>query len=204
MKQLLLEIGTEEIPASFLKPAALDLERRVRAALSESDIPAGLSELFSTPRRLALRLSDVADGKPAQVVELQGPPRKAAFDAEGKPTKTAVGFSAAHGKTPADLYFKQTPRGEYVFLKKQTDPLPTTKVLQERLPGIITALPFPKNMRWDASGLRFARPIRWLVCLFGPDIVEFTRRYRGARRPAQDHRGGTGSPCRHGQRPAGR
>jgi len=174
MKQLLLEIGTEEIPASFLKPAALDLERRVRAALSESDVPAGLSELFSTPRRLALRLSDVADGKPAQVVELQGPPRKAAFDAQGRPTKTAVGFSAAHGKTPADLYFKQTPRGEYVFLKKQTDPVPTTKVLQERLPGIITALPFPKNMRWDASGLRFARPIRWLVCLFGPDAVEFT------------------------------
>ncbi|MCX6841397.1 MAG: glycine--tRNA ligase subunit beta [candidate division WOR-3 bacterium] len=174
MKQLLLEIGTEEIPASFLKPAALDLERRVRAALAESDIPAGVSELFSTPRRLALRLSDVADGRPAQVVELQGPPRKAAFDAQGNPTRTAVGFSAAHGKTPADLYFKQTPRGEYVFLKKQTDPLPTTKVLQERLPGIITALPFPKNMRWDASGLRFARPIRWLVCLFGPDAVEFT------------------------------
>jgi glycyl-tRNA synthetase beta chain len=173
MKQLLLEIGTEEIPASFLKPAALDLERRVRAALSESDIPAGPAELFSTPRRLALRLGDVADGRPAQVVELQGPPRKAAFDAEGNPTKTAVGFSAAHGKTPADLYFKQTPRGEYVFLRKQTDPLPTTKVLQERLPGIITALLFPKNMRWDASGLRFARPIRWLVCLFGLDVVEF-------------------------------
>jgi glycyl-tRNA synthetase beta chain len=173
MKQLLLEIGTEEIPASFLEPAALDLERRVRAALLESDIPAGLSDLFSTPRRLALRVSDVADGKPAQVVEIQGPPRKAAFDAQSNPTKTAVGFSAAHGKTPADLYFKQTPRGEYVFLKKQTDPVPTTKVLQERLPGIITALPFPKNMRWDASGLRFARPIRWLVCLFGPDVVEF-------------------------------
>ena len=174
MKQLLLEIGTEEIPASFLKPAALDLERRVRDALSESDIPTGKSEIFSTPRRLTLRLSDVADGRPAQVVELQGPPRKAAFDNQGNPTRTAVGFSAAHGKTPSDLYFKQTPRGEYVFLKKQTDPLPTTEVLQERLPGIITALPFPKNMRWDASGLKFARPIRWLVCLFGPDVVEFT------------------------------
>ena len=186
MKQLLLEIGTEEIPASFLKPALLDLERRVRAALTESDIPAGPAELFSTPRRLALRLSDVADGKPAQVVELQGPPRKAAFDAQGNPTRTAVGFSAAHGKTPADLYFKQTPRGEYVFLKKQTDPVPTTKVLQERLPGIITALPFPKNMRWDASGLRFARPIRWLVCLFGPDAVEFPL---GELRSGADSRG---------------
>ena len=173
MKQLLLEIGTEEIPASFLGPALADLERRVRAALLENDIPAGASELFSTPRRLALRLSDVADGKPAQVVELQGPPKKAAFDPQGNPTKTAVGFSAAHGKTPADLFVKQTPRGEYVFLKKQADAVPTTKVLREGLPGIIAALPFPRNMRWDATGLRFARPIRWLVCLFGPDVVEF-------------------------------
>jgi len=173
MKQLLLEIGTEEIPASFLGPALSDLERRVRTALSESDVPAGPSELFSTPRRLALRLNDVADGKPAQVVELQGPPKKAAFDPQGNPTKTAVGFSAAHGKTPADLYVKQTPRGEYVFIKKQADAVPTTKVLRDGLPGIIAALPFPKNMRWDATGVRFARPIRWLVCLFGSDVIEF-------------------------------
>ena len=71
MKQLLLEIGTEEIPASFLKPALLDLERRVRAALTESDIPAGPAELFSTPRRLALRLSDVADGKPDERISVR-------------------------------------------------------------------------------------------------------------------------------------
>ncbi len=173
MKQLLLEIGTEEIPASFLGPALSDLERRVRAALAEHEIPAGPSELFSTPRRLALRLIDVADGRPARVVELQGPPRKAAFDAQGNPTRTAVGFSAAHGKTPADLYVKPTPRGEYVFLKKQTDPVPTTNVLQEGVPGIVAALPFPKSMRWDRTGVRFARPIRWLVCLFGDEVVEF-------------------------------
>jgi glycyl-tRNA synthetase beta chain len=173
MKQLLLEIGTEEIPASFLGPALADLERRVRSALSDSDVPAGPAEIFSTPRRLAVRLSDVANGKPAQVVELQGPPRKAAFDPQGNPTKTAVGFSAAHGKTPADLYVKPTPRGEYVFIKKQADAVPTTKVLREAMPGVIAALPFPKNMRWDETGIRFARPIRWLVCLFGDEVVEF-------------------------------
>jgi glycyl-tRNA synthetase beta chain len=173
MKQLLLEIGTEEVPASFLGPALADLERRVRAALSEHEIPAGTCEFFSTPRRLAIRLRDVVEGKPAQVVELQGPPRKAAFDPQGNPTKTAVGFSGAHGKTPADLYVKPTPRGEYVFIKKQADAVPTTKVLREGLPGIIAALPFPKNMRWDATGVRFARPVRWLVCLFGDEVVEF-------------------------------
>jgi glycyl-tRNA synthetase beta chain len=173
MKHLLLEIGTEEIPASFLGPALSDLERRVRAALAEHEIPVGPAELFSTPRRLALRLKDVADGKPAQIVELQGPPKKAAFDPQGNPTKTALGFSAAHGRTPADLYVKPTPRGEYVFLKKQYEAVPTTKILQEGLPRIIAALPFPKNMRWDETGVRFARPIRWLVCLFGNEVVEF-------------------------------
>jgi glycyl-tRNA synthetase beta chain len=173
MKQLLLEIGTEEIPASFLGPALVDLERRVRNALSENDITAGPAELFSTPRRLALRLNEVAEGKPAQIVELQGPPRKAAFDPQGNPTKTAVGFSAAHGKTPADLYVKPTPKGEYVFIKKQADAVPTTKVLSEGLPGIMAALPFPKNMRWDKTGVRFARPIRWLVCMLGSDVIEF-------------------------------
>ncbi len=173
MKQLLLEIGTEEIPASFLGPALSDLERRVRAALVEHEIAAGPAELFSTPRRLGLRLIEVAEGRPAQVVELQGPPKKAAYDPQGNPTRTAVGFSAAHGKTPADLYVKPTPRGEYVFIKKQADPVPTTKVLREGVPGIIAALPFPKSMRWDTTGVRFARPIRWLICLFGEEVVEF-------------------------------
>jgi glycyl-tRNA synthetase beta chain len=191
MKQLLLEIGTEEIPASFLGPALSDLERRVRAALSEYEIPTGRSELFSTPRRLALRLNDVADGRPAQVIELRGPPKKAAFDAQGNPTKTAVGFSAAHSKTPADLYVKPTPRGEYVFLKKQADAVPTTKVLREGLPGIIAALPFPKNMRWDATSVRFARPIRWLVCLFGPDVIDFRL---GELKSGSDSRGLRNSP----------
>ncbi|MBN2464723.1 glycine--tRNA ligase subunit beta, partial [candidate division WOR-3 bacterium] len=86
---------------------------------------------------------------------------------------TATGFSAAHGKTPADLYVKPTPRGEYVFLKKQAEPVPTTRVLRQGLPGIIAALPFPKSMRWDATEVRFARPVRWLVCLFGDEVVEF-------------------------------
>jgi len=173
MMQLLLEIGTEELPASFLAPAARELERRVRAALDEAEIPVGTAELFYTPRRVALRLNDVPDERPARVVELQGPPKRAAFDPSGDPTKTGIGFSAAHGKTPADLYVKQTAKGEYVFVKKETPAVPTTQALQERLPDIIESLPFPKNMRWDATDTRFARPIRWLVCLLGTEPVRF-------------------------------
>jgi glycyl-tRNA synthetase beta chain len=171
MQKLLLEIGTEEIPASFLKPAAVELERRVRALLAEHEIAAGAAEPFYTPRRIALRLSDVPEGRPAQDIELQGPPKKAAFDPAGNPTRTAHGFSAAHGKTPADLYVKTTPRGEYVFLRERTEPVPTGKVLAEKLPKAIASLPFPKNMRWDGSGLRFARPVRWVLCILGRETV---------------------------------
>jgi len=196
MQKLLLEIGTEEIPASFLKPAAVELERRVRALLDEHGIAGGAAEVFYTPRRIALRLSDVPEGRPAQDVELQGPPRKAAFDPAGNPTRTASGFSAAHGKTPADLYVRTTPRGEYVFLTKRTEPVPTGKVLAEKLPEVIASLPFPKNMRWNGDGLRFARPVRWVLCILGRETVrlrlgglEAGNRSRGHRnsRPSSFH-----------------
>jgi glycyl-tRNA synthetase beta chain len=173
VQQLLVEIGIEELPASFLAPAALELERRVRTLLSERDIPAGRADVFYSPRRLAVRIDGVATGRPAGEIELQGPPRKAAFDPAGNPTKTAAGFSAAHGKSPADLYVKATPKGEYVFVRKTTEPVPTAAVLAAGMPGVIATLPFPKNMRWDGSGVRFARPVRWLVCLFGSEPVGF-------------------------------
>ncbi|MBM3323019.1 glycine--tRNA ligase subunit beta, partial [candidate division WOR-3 bacterium] len=171
MPRLLVEIGAEEIPASFLKPAAAELERRVLALLAEHSLAAAGARFRYTPRRIALLVGDVAECRPAQVIELQGPPRKAAFDADQHPTRTAQGFSAAHGKTPADLYVKTTPRGEYVFLRKETEPVPTRRVLEENLGSIIVTLPFPRSMRWSATGLSFARPIRWLVCLLGTEVV---------------------------------
>ncbi|MFO7651444.1 MAG: glycine--tRNA ligase subunit beta, partial [bacterium] len=169
--QLLLEIGTEEIPASLLGPAAAELERRLLGLFSEHDIPVGRAERFWTPRRLAVRLSDVPAHKPAREVEVQGPPRKAAFDAEGKPTRVGQGFSAAQGRKPEDLYFKSTPRGEYVFVRKAAPAVPVAELLSAGLPGLIRTLPSPKQMRWDDHGLSFARPVRWLVCLLGEEPV---------------------------------
>ncbi len=171
MPRLLVEIGTEEIPASFLEPAATELKRRVLALLAEHLLPGAEARSFYTPRRIVLLIKEVAESRPAQVIELQGPPRKAAFDAAGQPTRTAQGFSAAHGRTTADLYVKTTPKGEYAFLRKEVPPVPTRKVLEEHLGSIITTIPFPKSMRWGATELRFARPIRWLVCLLGSEVV---------------------------------
>jgi len=173
VKQFLLEIGTEELPPSVIRPAAIELEHRIRQLLTEHNITLGPSERFYTPRRIAVRISAVAPEKPAQVVEIQGPPKKVAFTADGKPTKTASGFAAAQGKTVADIYVKPTPRGEYVFVKKELAAVPTAQILKENLPAIITSLSFPKNMRWQEGKLRFSRPIRWLLCLFDSEPLPF-------------------------------
>lgn len=174
MPSLLLEIGTEELPASFQRPLATELEQRLRQLLSEHRIPAGPSQIFHAPRRLAVRFADVAAEKSAAEIEVQGPPRKAAFAADGSPTKTAIGFARAQGKEPADLYTKETPRGEYVFVRKLLPAVPTPAILQSELPGLIAGLPLPKSMRWTPTNLSFARPIRWLVCLLGNQPVPFS------------------------------
>jgi glycyl-tRNA synthetase beta chain len=172
-KPLLLEIGTEELPPAFPASTARELEGRVRALLVDAEIAVGPARTFHTPRRVAVLFDSVAPERPGREVELQGPPRKAAFDKDGKPTKVAVGFSKAHDCTPADLYVKQTGKGEYAFLKKQEPPLGTTDLLARELPGIIAALPFPRSMRWLDDKTRFARPVRRLACLFGAEPVPF-------------------------------
>ena len=174
---LLLEIGTEELPPAMLEPGAAELCRRVAALFEAKGIEAGPAAALCTPRRLAVRVEGVAPEVPARPVEVQGPPRKAAFDAEGRPTKTAAGFSRAHGVTPAELFTRKTDRGEYVFARKLSPAVRTADVLETELPGIIGALPFPRTMRWLEDRTRFPRPIRWLVCLLGGMVVPF--RYAG-------------------------
>ena len=173
MRDFLFEIGTEELPASFLKPAAEALERDLVAWFKTSRIAFDAVRVFYTPRRLAIRFTGVAEEQEAETRELQGPPKKAAFDAAGNPTKTALGFARTHGKEVSDLLIKPTPKGEYVFVVKTIAAKPTAGLLTEALPGVVAALPFPKNMRWAEGGFRFARPIRWLVALLGSDVVPF-------------------------------
>ncbi len=189
MELLLLEIGTEEIPPSFLDPAANELERRIRALLTEHEIKAGEAEVFYTPRRLAVHFAEVAAERPARTIELQGPPRKAAFDKDGKPTRTGIGFARAHGNAPEDLGWKKTDKGEYAFIEKQLPSVNTADVLREKLPGIVASIPFPKTMRWRSDKTRFARPIRWLLCMFGTESVRFEFAGLTAGNKTHGHRG---------------
>jgi glycyl-tRNA synthetase beta chain len=180
---LLLEIGCEEIPARFLAQAQKDLRERLAGNLAISrllDPPTGpLAELgeraakaanasaFSTPRRLAAYVPEVFERQLDETLEVLGPPVKVAFDAEGKPTRTAESFAQKNGVKVEALLKVSTPKGEYVQAKKVTPGKPAVQVLHEILPTVIAGLTFPKSMYWESSKLRFVRPIRWILALLG-------------------------------------
>jgi len=172
-KTLLLEIGTEEMPARFMMPALEQLKELLSRTLTQLRLEHGQIRTMGTPRRLTAIVSDVADAQTPVVREIRGPAKHIAFDAEGNPTKAAEGFARAQGVSVSDLVVKATDKGEFVFVVKREEGKPAVEVLAEALPQIVRSLSFPKTMRWEESGLRFGRPIRWIVALFGDEVIPF-------------------------------
>ena len=172
-RNLLIEIGTEEIPASFLAPAAQIFREKLGGFLTKNRITFGKTKTFYTPRRLAVFMQNTAERQRKEIIEVAGPPWKAAFAPNGNPTKSAVGFAQSQGKTYKDLYPKKTERGEYAYLKKETTQEKTQTILANGLSEIIRAIPFPKTMRWAENKIRFSRPIRWLCAIYGTTPIVF-------------------------------
>ena len=168
---LLFEIGTEEIPASYISPALDQLQNMAKETLMEQNLSFGELRVMGTPRRLALSVSNLETLQPDQSVEVTGPPKKAAYDAEGNPTKAAVGFAKSQGVNTDDLRVVETPRGEYVAVTKLQKGRSASNILEDLLPNWINSLDFPKTMRWD--NLRFARPIRWIVAILEDQEIPF-------------------------------
>lgn len=167
MKDLLLEIGTEEIPARFLEPAlaafqTLGRERLQKAGLTFKDV-----RVYGTPRRLAIVVEELSAKVLDQEQEFLGPAVAQAKDAEGNWTPAAQGFARSQGTTPERLGTRETDRGPRLVFLKKTPGAPTEKVLPTLLPDLIRSLSFPKSMVWEESRLAFARPIRWIVALYG-------------------------------------
>lgn len=173
-KELFLEIGTEEIPAAFLPKAMADLEGLIRKEFEAARLSFGEVRTLATPRRLALLVTDVAECQPDAEVTALGPARKVAFDADGKPTKAAEGFARGQGVDVADLVVAATEKGEYVSVTKKIVGCPSEEILVEILPRVIGAIPFRKSMRWADLDVRFARPMHWIVALFGGVVVPFS------------------------------
>jgi glycyl-tRNA synthetase beta chain len=172
-KDLVYEIGVEEIPASYLPPAAAQLKAAARSFLELNGLAFASVETQATPRRLVLFARGLPERQPDRIEEALGPPWKAAFDAEGRPTKAAEGFARGKGLRVEDLRQVQTERGPYAGATVAIIGRSTPELLAEALPAMTASLAFPKTMRWGKNRVRFARPVRWLLALFGADIVPF-------------------------------
>ena len=141
-----------------------------------------------TPRRLALLAFGLEPVQTDREEIIIGPPRSAAFGDQGNPTKVALGFARAKGVPVEDLSLLETPKGVYLGLKKKISGRSASAVLPELLPQLILDLTFPKNMRWGTSSLRFARPIHWIVALYGAEVIPFSLEGIGSGRQTYGHR----------------
>lgn len=170
-KNLLFEIGVEEIPARFMAGSIADLVKMAKKALTEARLDFEDVRGMGTPRRLTLFVDGLGEKQADLKEELKGPAKKAAFDADGNPTKALQGFLRSKGLTAADLTVKEIKGGEYVFATKEEKGEDAMSVLPELLVNTVLSLKFPKPMRWSDHELRFIRPIHWIVALFGNDVV---------------------------------
>ncbi|MGI8316112.1 glycine--tRNA ligase subunit beta [Halobacillus mangrovi] len=172
-KTVLFELGVEELPARFIDDALTQLVSKTQAWFDNHRIPYGDIKGFATPRRLAVQVSDVSEKQPDIEEEAKGPAKKIAIDENGDWTKAAIGFSKGQGKEVDDIYFKEIKGTEYVHVTKFIEGQATSELLED-FRAVFLDLNFPKNMRWGSYEMRYIRPIRWIVALFGEDVVPFS------------------------------
>ena len=170
-RTLLFEIGVEELPSSYVPPALEQLAEGVRRGLADLRLEHESVRTWGTPRRLALCVGGLTDRQPDRDEEAVGPAVRAAFDAEGRPTKALLGFCAGRGVDPAGVRRVTTAKGEYVAVTVHHAGRAAAEVLPDLLAQLATRLAFPKTMRWLEDDTRFARPVRWLVALLDDAVL---------------------------------
>jgi glycyl-tRNA synthetase beta chain len=173
MRDLLFEIGTEELPAGFLAPALSQLEELFRRKAAALRLGHGRLQSLGTPRRLALQVFDLAERQEEGREELLGPSRQAGIDSAGAYTRAAEGFARSKGATVDQLQVVATAKGEYLMLIREVAGQPTSELLGELLHSVLVELTFAKSMRWGSNLHPFGRPIQWLVALFGNQVIPF-------------------------------
>jgi glycyl-tRNA synthetase beta chain len=173
-RDYLLEIGCEEIPAGFVGPALWFGGQQFAEVLSKARLAFDKVDIYGTPRRLTYLVRDLEDRQRASEETVLGPPKSVGFDAEGKPTKAALGFARAQGVDVSALRLFRTDRGEYLGYVKEVAARPVEEVLPGLVAGWIPTIPFKKSMRWADLEVRFARPVHWIVSLYGETLIPFT------------------------------
>ena len=170
MATFLLEVGTEELPASFVGSAIAQWQILISQSLAEASLTTTTINVYGTPRRLAVVITGLPDRQPDRTEEIKGPPASAAFK-DGQPTKAGSGFAKKQGVELADLEIRNTDKGEFVFVNKKIPGLATSVVLQDLIPQWINKLEGKRFMRWGDGELRFSRPVRWLVALMDDQVL---------------------------------
>ncbi|NGX55289.1 MAG: Glycine--tRNA ligase alpha subunit, partial [Chlamydiae bacterium] len=179
-EDFLLEIGSEELPATFVPLGLQSLEKEIRQLLKTHGLAHDEIVLYGTPRRLAVIVKNVAGGSVAQKIEKKGPALRIAFDESGKLTKAGGGFFRSIGQTPPTL--DQVKKGaaagieirkDYLFTRLEKPSVSTREVLAAELPKLILRLEFPKKMRWSSLDIEYARPLHWIVALYDKEVIPF-------------------------------
>ncbi|MBE9181400.1 glycine--tRNA ligase subunit beta [Oculatella sp. LEGE 06141] len=173
MATFLLEVGTEELPASFIDSALEQWRSRIAASLAEQLLTPDSVELYATPRRLAVLVHGLPLRQPDREEDFKGPAAQAAFK-DGKPTKAAEGFARSKKASVEALEIRQTEKGEFVFLRQAIPGRAAAEILVDLIPDWIKGLEGKRFMRWGDGDLRFPRPIRWLVTLLDNDVLPVT------------------------------
>ena len=171
MTDLLFEINTEEIPASYIEPALDQMKILFTGQAKKHRLEMHSIYSTGTPRRLTLFVKGLPQKQESMTEEIQGPSASVAFDKTGNPTKAGLGFAKSQGVDIKDLQIKKTTKGEYCFATKKIEGHETLHILPDVLTTVIRNISFPKSMKWKGNGLFFARPIRSLLALFGDKIV---------------------------------
>lgn len=188
MSELLFEIGTEELPASFQKPALNQLQENFISEVKALNLTHGAVRCMGTPRRLALLVEDLAERQPDRRVELLGPSKQAGFDADGNPSKAAMGFARSKGADVEDLQVVDTDKGEYLMLVQETKGVAASELLPELLNSLMSRFSFAKSMRWGSGSFVFARPVQWILALYDGETVPFTHEGVVAGNTTRGHR----------------
>ncbi|MCF8084703.1 MAG: glycine--tRNA ligase subunit beta [Deltaproteobacteria bacterium] len=189
LAELLLEIGTEEIPSGYLDEGLKAFKGLAQKCLEDNRIRLeGNLETHGTPRRLVLVGRGISKTQEDLIQEITGPPLQVAYDDAGKPTQAALGFARKMGVSVEELGSIQTPKGEYVHIRRQVPGQATDVLLKERLPEVIAAIPWPKSMRWGDVGFSFVRPIHWVLCLFDGKVIPFEMAGLTSGRTTRGHR----------------
>jgi len=191
MASYLLEVGTEELPASFIVDALRQWQERIPKNLDEHQLTTSKINVYGTPRRLAVLIEGLPIEQSDRSLEIKGPAINSAFvngDVQGEPTRALIGFAKSKGIDLKDIFVKETDKGAFVFANQQVIGRETTEILQELAINWITGLEGKRLMRWGNGDLKFPRPIRWLVSLFDSKILPISLENVQSDRISRGHR----------------